>query len=88
MPDSITAKDATDTTPRPPIWISISNIACPKADQYEAVSLTTSPVTHTAEVDVNNASEKEVILPSLEETGSIRSSAPIRITAIKPSIIT
>ena len=42
-------------TPRPPIWIITSIIACPNPDQYEAVSLTTSPVTHTAEVEVNTA---------------------------------
>ena len=35
----------------------------PKADQYVAVSCIMSPVTQTAEVEVNNASEKGVASP-------------------------
>jgi hypothetical protein len=41
------------------------------------------PVTQTAEVEVNNASMKEH--PFVFETGSIRSSAPVRITEKNPS---
>ncbi len=41
----------------------------PKADQYVAVSCIMSPVTQTAEVEVNNASEKGVASPLRLENG-------------------
>ena len=46
------------------------------------------PVTHTAEVAVKSADSKEVTVPLLHETGSIRMIVPTRITTIKPRIIT
>ena len=45
------------------------------------------PVTQLADVAVKKASMKFVQLPSLEEMGSMRSSAPIRINVIKPRSI-
>ena len=44
--------------------------------------MTISPVTHTADVDVNNASTKEH--PPTFDIGSIRSNAPVRITDRNP----
>lgn len=43
-----------------------------KADQYVAVSCIMSPVTQTAEVEVNNASEKGVASPLRLENGNIK----------------
>ena len=42
-------------TPRPPIWMSTRITASPKPDQNTGVSVTISPVTHTADVAVNRA---------------------------------
>ena len=60
---------------------------CPKTYQYVAVSCTTSPVTHTAEVDVNIASENGVNLPEADEIGSISNRVPNSITAAKAQMI-
>lgn len=48
----------TEAIPRPPICMSAATIACPIAVKLSAVSTTTSPVTQTALVDVNNAFKK------------------------------
>ena len=48
----------------------------------------TSPVTHTAEVDVKRASRKDAPCPSLVARGSVRQRLPRRITSIKPKMIT
>ena len=55
--NSIGLAEAADmvTTPRPPIWMSRRITACPNPVQQLAVSCTTSPVTHTAETEVNSA---------------------------------
>ena len=84
----ISANDiATVTTPIPPIWIKIKIITCPKIVQCVAVSKTTNPVTHTADVDVNKESIKEVHSPDLLDIGRQSKNAPIKITAAKPSKI-
>jgi hypothetical protein len=52
------------------------------------VSCTTRPVTQTADVEVNRASEKGVTTPSAELSGSVRRKVPARIMARKlPMII-
>ena len=73
--------------PIPPIWIRARIHPRPNKDQLVAVSLTTSPVTQTAEVAVNRASLKCVMDPSREETGSIRRIVPVRIMARKLPIM-
>lgn len=47
----------------------------------------TSPVTHTAEVDVNKAFINDVPLPALVAAGSIKSHAPIKIMRMYPITI-
>ena len=42
------------------------------------MSTTTKPVTHVADVAVNNASTKLVTCPSLAEIGNVNSAAPIK----------
>ncbi len=74
-------------TPKPPIWIMISITACPKLDQYVAVSCTISPVTHTADVEVNSVWLNGVTFPLLEDMGSMSISAPSRITPMNPNMI-
>ena len=59
----------------------------PKADQYVAVSCIMSPVTQTAEVEVNNASEKGVVSPLRLENGNIKRKVPKRLTPEKPRMI-
>jgi hypothetical protein len=44
-------------------------------------------VTHTADVEVNKASEKGVIFPLADEIGSIKRSVPKMIAPAKPNII-
>ena len=84
LPEAMVMATATVTTPMPPIWMSSSITACPKTDQWVAVSYTTSPVTQTAEVEVNRQSRNGVLIPAAAETGSISSSAPTRMTIRKP----
>ena len=47
-------------------------------------STTESPVTHTADVDVNRAVIGSVHVPLLEDKGSINNNVPNEITAKKP----
>ena len=54
----------------------------PKADQYVAVSCIMSPVTQTAEVEVNNASEKGVASPLRLENGNIKRKVILCTTAV------
>jgi hypothetical protein len=51
------------------------------------VSTTISPVTQTAEVDVNSAVVKSAPIPSAWEIGNINSSVPRVITVKKPKQI-
>lgn len=60
---------------------------CPKSVQYEAVSRTTSPVTHTAETAVKSASEKEAEPAPFEEPGSMSIIVPKSIAHANPKII-
>ena len=62
--------------PSPPICIKHKITHFPNKLQYVAVFLTTRPVTHVAEVDVNKASLKDVAFPFACEIGSISSSVP------------
>ena len=52
------SSDARVMMPNPPTWIRPRMTACPNPVQYVGVSTTVNPVTHTALVEVNNASTK------------------------------
>ena len=54
LPDSRTKDAAIVMTPSPPTWIRARMMICPNSDQWVAVSCTISPVTQTAEVEVNS----------------------------------
>ena len=73
--------------PSPPICIRTKMTACPNFDQYVAVSLTTRPVTQTAEVEVKRASSIDAPMPDAVDTGRVSKKAPVRITAINPAIM-
>ncbi len=81
---SITSSDATVMKPSPPIWMSARMTPWPKPLQWVPVSTTASPVTHTAEVAVKNASRVEVERPDAVENGSARSAAPTVMTVTNP----
>jgi len=51
------------------------------------VSNTTKPVTHVADVDVNNALRKDMLLPLLLEIGNINNNVPISIMSANPKAI-
>ena len=74
--------------PRPPVWISTSSTTWPKVEYTVPVSRTTSPVTHTAEVEVNSASNQPTRPGSAHAAGSDKSALPMRISAAKPAAIT
>ena len=69
----------------PPSCIRMSRTALPKGVKKLAVSLTISPVTHTAEVAVKIASIGERV--SLCENGKERSIVPVTIIIKYPEII-
>ena len=73
--------------PRPPIWIRVMRINCPRKVRSFPGSITVRPVTQTAEVAVNNASIKARGSWVLH-TGMCSSSAPSRISPPKPNIST
>ena len=50
--------DASVMTPRPPTTMPAAMTACPKGDQYDAVSTVVRPVTHTADTAVKSTSTK------------------------------
>ena len=64
--------------PSPPIWMSSSTMACPKPDQYVAVSTRTRPVTQEALTEVKSAVTKPVASPLRDEAGSMSSIVPPR----------
>ena len=70
--------------PNPPSWISARITTWPKGLQWSAVSTTTRPVTHTADVAVNSASSGWVQSPLAEEIGRTRMTVPIVIRTRKP----
>ena len=67
--------------PRPPSWIRTAIMIFPKRVKSLAVSITTSPVTHTADVDVKSALIKD--MPDVVETGRQRMAAPDSINMRK-----
>ena len=71
--------------PSPPAWIRAMIATCPNGLQWVAVSTTTSPVTHTADVAVNRAVIGSVQVPAVEAIGSIRIPVPIAIRTRNPS---
>lgn len=60
---------------------------CPKVEKSVPVSSTTSPVTHTAEVEVNNAFSHPTLAPVDEDTGKDNIIVPIKIVITKPKRI-
>ena len=56
-----------DINPNPPISINSIITICPNNSNVSLYLLVTSPVTHTAEVDVNKASKKLVDSPLTDE---------------------
>jgi len=70
--------------PNPPSWMSRAKTTCPKEDQWDAVSLTTSPVTVTADVAVKKASQKGVKDAWLLAKGSINKAVPMAMIMAKP----
>lgn len=80
MPSS----EARVITPRPPIWIRTAITASPNPDQKTGVSVTISPVTHVADVAVNNASTNEARSPSVA-IGRESNPVPAAIVARNPS---
>lgn len=87
LPESSANEAATVMTPSPPIWKSAKMTPWPNAEKYTAVSWTTSPVTHTADVEVKRASMNGVTEPSRDDTGSISSAAPVSMTSAKPRMM-
>lgn len=70
--------------PKPPNWNNTINTTSPVVDQWVAVSTTTSPVTHTADVAVNKAVKKDVSgTPGARDTGSISKTVPSAMAARK-----
>lgn len=77
-------------TPRPPICMSMMMTTFPKALQCSMLFTTTSPVTHTALVAVNNASTKPILRLTPEASvceaiGKSNSIAPTNINKRNPS---
>ena len=68
-------------SPRPPSWINAAITIWPNSDRSVPVSTTTNPVTVTAEVAMNSASERaSAAVPALA-IGSISKAPPIPIRA-------
>ena len=84
-PEKVWADKRIVIKPSPPTWISRSKTIWPNRDQWVYVSKRTRPVTQAAETAVKNESVTGVTIPSLEETGSIRRTVPIKITVRYPA---
>lgn len=82
---SMTSSVAIVMMPNPPTWMRQRITISPKVLQCAAVSTTTSPVTQTAEVDVNSASTSVAEPWPSRAQGSASSPVPTMITAAKPS---
>jgi hypothetical protein len=54
--------------------------------QCVAVSTGVRPVTHTADVETKRATTGEVQVPSADEIGRARTTAPSRLALAKPAI--
>jgi hypothetical protein len=63
----------------PAVWTSTRMTTCPNTLQCVAVSTTTSPVRHTAEVAVKRAVNQSVGPPVALEIGSTSRTAPARM---------
>ena len=87
LPDSAASETAMVTTPIPPIWMRQRITTCPNMVQPVAVSTTTSPVTQTADVEVNSASINGVQPPAFDAKGSASRSVPSKMTAKKPRMM-
>ena len=74
-------------TPMPPVWIRSRMTACPNPDHACQVSLTTRPVTQTAEVAVNRASAGGHGAAWEEAAGVISSSVPVNMIIANPNNI-
>jgi hypothetical protein len=61
--------------PKPPNWINTMSVTFPKFESVDETSITDSPVTETADVDVKNASRKDNGAP-VAEIGSASINAP------------
>ena len=70
--------------PNPPTWISARITTCPKPLQYTGVSTMIKPVTHTAEVAVNNASATPELPAPEVAAGVSRSRVPTATAAANP----
>jgi hypothetical protein len=68
--------------PNPPVWIRNIVITCPTRERSFPVSMTTRPVTQTAEVEVKRASTNRRF-PMVAEKGNHRRIPPVRMTATK-----
>ena len=76
-------KEIIVTSPRPPIWISKANITLPKTDKViDRLGIVVSPVTQTADVDINKASTNLTgSLGLLAAMGKAKRIVPIKITS-------
>ncbi len=70
--------------PKPPTWMSDRITTVPNGLQWVAVSTTTRPVTHTAEVAVNRAVTMSVVMPGAAEIGSSSRIVPIATRTANP----
>ena len=86
-PEIMVIIDATRIIPMPPSCININIINCPKKDQCVAVSTTTRPVTHIADVDVKRQVKKSVEFPDLLANGIISNMAPSKMVKVNPPMI-
>ena len=78
MPRADKSRTAKVINPSPPIWISTTMTSWPKKLNVLPTSTTDSPVTVTAEVEVNSASAK--VMPALFANGDHSTSAPTTIS--------
>ena len=79
-------KAINETTPSPPIWISINITTCPNVVHVENVGTVTSPVTQVDVVAVNNASIYDISVV-LWLIGRYNNILPIKIVIKKLSNI-
>ena len=70
-------------TPNPPTCINRIITVSPKGVKVADTSTGTRPVTHTALVEVNNASTHEIDIPSTVQRGSNNNPVPISIITRK-----
>ena len=70
--------------PNPPTWMRPRITNCPKGLQYVAVSTTTRPVTHTADVAVNSAVTGVVHSPDTADSGRVSRPVPMAIRTRNP----